>query len=181
MMSAYEWGLKHGSCQEAFEARRVFDESHPGEGQRGWWLACQRGDWLYWQLGRLPLELRIALLPVILTSLIVIVERAIRAHCLHCGVVEVERWAERWLSGENRREASAAEAAAKASSASAVWAALAAARLACAAEAEGAAWAEVAVRAVWAAWAAEGDSNAELVLHVDDIRRAIPEWPGGEE
>ena len=34
-------------------------------------------------------------------------DRQVRAHCLHCGAPTVERWAARWLSGEDRSVAAA--------------------------------------------------------------------------
>lgn len=34
-------------------------------------------------------------------------DRAVRNHCLTCGIPEVETWATKWLSGENRKEKAA--------------------------------------------------------------------------
>lgn len=36
-----------------------------------------------------------------------IVRRAVEAHAAHCGVVEIEAWAAKWLSGEDRSAESA--------------------------------------------------------------------------
>jgi hypothetical protein len=108
-----------------------------------------------------------------------IVTRAVTTHALTCGVPDVETWAVRWLSGENRTEAAAraaeraaveavawaAEAAGVAERAAA-WAAMAAARAAGAAAraASWAAWAALAALAAeavaWVAWAAEAAAGA---------------------
>ena len=85
-------------------------------------------------------------------------DRQVRAHCLHCGIKTVERWAARWLSGEDRSAAAARASASLALRAgawvpesaarAAVWSAVAAARagarvtsLAAAEAAQAAAWA----------------------------------------
>lgn len=36
-----------------------------------------------------------------------VVTRAVKTHALHCGVLAVESWAAKWLSGEDRSEAAA--------------------------------------------------------------------------
>jgi hypothetical protein len=69
----------------------------------------------------------------------IIVTRAVREHTLHCGVKEVEEWAKKWLSGEDRTAARAAREAARA-----------------AARAE-------AARA-WSAWAAERKQQVEDLI-----------------
>jgi hypothetical protein len=86
-----------------------------------------------------------------------VVERAVRKHALHCGIPEVETWAERWLSGEDQ----SAEAARVARVAARV--ARVAAWAAWAAEAEAAAWAAEAAQAAWAA------QVAERQLQIDDL------------
>ena len=48
---------------------------------------------------------------VIAPAIFAIVERSVRDHALSCGVPEIEAWAGRWLSGEDRSEESAARAA----------------------------------------------------------------------
>ena len=52
-------------------------------------------------------------------------DRQVRAHCLHCGIKTVERWAARWLSGEDRSAALAWASASRAARAAeeASWAA----------------------------------------------------------
>ena len=51
-----------------------------------------------------------------------VADRAVRNHCLNCGIPDVEDWAAKWLSGADRTQA-AAWAAAKAADASAsAWA-----------------------------------------------------------
>ena len=67
-----------------------------------------------------------------------IVVRAITAHALHCGVLQVESWAQAWLDGSDRTWQSAAEAA----------------------RAAEAAWAAGAAGAAWAAWAARAAAEA---------------------
>jgi len=74
-----------------------------------------------------------------------IVIRAVTNHALHCGVPEVEAWAQKWLSGEDRT-AAAAYAAAAADAAAAAAAAAYAARAADAAYAAAAADAAAAER-----------------------------------
>jgi len=56
-----------------------------------------------------------------------IVIRAVTNHALHCGVPEVEAWAQKWLSGEDRTAAAAYAAAAADAAAAAADAAYAAA------------------------------------------------------
>ena len=83
-------------------------------------------------------------------------DRQVRAHCLHCGIKTVERWAARWLSGEDRSAAAAWASASRAARAAeeAPWAAGRAPRAAAKAAA---AAARAALRpAAWVAtWAAE--------------------------
>lgn len=76
-----------------------------------------------------------------------IVERAVRRHALHCSVLDVERWARRWLNGEDRTRAAAKSAA----TAKAAWVVTAAEATVLAAAAR--AWAAEAANA--AGWAAD--------------------------
>ena len=106
----------------------------------------------------------------------VVVSRAVRAHALACGVVEVEDWAARWFADDPAARTRAAWPAVRAPHAAraarAAWAAEAAEALAWAADA----WAVKAVRAgarplAWnAAWEAErerqiADLRAILAAH----------------
>ena len=50
--SAYEFGVKHKSC--ILEERKEFDRLHPGQGQAGFYAACQNSVHLLWQLYKLP-------------------------------------------------------------------------------------------------------------------------------
>jgi hypothetical protein len=45
--SAYQWGLNHGSCLEALEARRKLG---PNATQANWWRECEKSTWLIWQI-----------------------------------------------------------------------------------------------------------------------------------
>lgn len=107
--SAYEWGVRHGSCQEALDARQALG---PQATQADWWRVCPRGDWLIWQLQRLPAETQRAVHRQMMHATEVIVTSAIVAHALDCGVPVVEEWAAKWLSGEDRSAWEAAAAAA---------------------------------------------------------------------
>jgi len=187
MISAIEFGERHGSCPDALKWRYSLG---PGATQADAWRLCQRGDWLLWQLWKgLSREQYNILRPVIDQAIKRIVARAIR-HGIRSlrGVraswaTEWRRWARRWLSGEDRSESAAASAEA-AAEAAAMWAASAAAEAAAEA-ASAAARAEVmgALAAMWAAeaamWAAA--RNHELLLQARDIHREIPEWPGEEQ
>ena len=96
-----------------------------------------------------------------------VVGRGVREHAVHCGVPEVEHWADLWLPGEDR-------------SAESAWAAAEAAEKARAAaraeerEAEArAAAAESAWAAVWLAAAAAED--AEYQRQIQDMRAVLAE------
>jgi hypothetical protein len=102
-------------------------------------------------------------------------DRAVRNHCLNCGIKAVEEWAARWLSGEDRAEeaAWAAREAARAAQ-TALEASFSAARAAY--WAAKAAWAsrEAARAAYWAAWAAwEAAKAAEREAQVADLLEII--------
>ena len=181
---AVEFGKLHNSCTDAMEWRKSLG---PTATQADAYLACDRGDWLLWQLNRLTPEQYLAVKPALDRAIGKIVARSIRRGVRSLrGIREAwatgyRRWARRWFSGEDRtweaagaaawaageaaREAGAAEAAARA----AAWEAWVAAEAAAGA----AAWAAGA--AAWEAGAAEA---AELKLQARDIRKEIPAWPG---
>lgn len=98
MSSAYEWGKKHGSCE--LEARRKFDIEYPGQGQASFYIKCRRGDWIIWQLGQTKLSEKLK--KALQRALMKIAERAVRKCAANCNMPEFERWAEKWLSGEDR-------------------------------------------------------------------------------
>lgn len=52
MISAYEWGLKHRSCEEALEVRKELGNSVTQK--QFYERYCERGDWLLWQLMQVP-------------------------------------------------------------------------------------------------------------------------------
>ncbi len=110
--SAYEWGQSRKprpSCKKALDWRRSLGNAT----QREAWLACDRGDWLIWQLwyGITEEEELADVLPRLRPAIDTIVDRAVRKHCLSCGVAAVESWTEVYLSGNDRSEASASKAA----------------------------------------------------------------------
>ena len=105
-------------------------------------------------------------------------DRQVRAHCLHCGIKTVERWAARWLSGEDRSAALAWASASRAARAAeeASWAAGRAPRAAAKAAA---AAARAALRAAaWvASWAAEHRAQLADAIEVmagDDPAKEQP-------
>ena len=53
-ISAYDFGKKHDSC--ILHERKEFDEQNPGQGQAGFYASCQNGNYLLWQLCRVPEE-----------------------------------------------------------------------------------------------------------------------------
>lgn len=204
-MLAIDFGKLHESCPEAMVWRRSLP---PTATQSDAYLACQRGDWLLWQLATLPPEQYETLRPAIKLVLEKIVDRAIRRGLASIEGVEEpwatswRSWAAGWLSGENgsaegaeaAKEAAraAAEAAAEGEAegeaaraavvaAWAAWVAAMAARATAwlAAEARSAGLvAARAARAAWVAGSAAGVDSEELRLQAEDIRREIPEWPG---
>jgi hypothetical protein len=190
--SAHEWGLRRKSCRDALAERMALG---PDATQADWWLACSRGDWLLWQLQRLPADELRPMLPALHRATDRVVGRAIRRARKSLRGMRTpwattwRRWARRWLSGEDRSaaasravwEASAASREAEASAWKAAWEAARAAEWAARA-AEWAARAEAWASAAWA-WAAEVAAwasawEAELELQARDIRREIPVWPG---
>ena len=191
-ISAEQWGRQNNSCREAMDQRRALG---PDKSQSDWWLACNRGDWLIWQLQRLPREELKAVLPALLRALDKITYRAVEntaaAQALLAvtgdEIPEVLEWAKGWLSGQDRSE-SAAESAESAARSAARSAAASAARSA-AWSARSAAWsaAESVESAAWSvAWSAAESArsarsaawSAELQQQADDIRAEIPTWPG---
>lgn len=155
--SAYEWGLRHGSCRDALEARKALG---PDKTQADWWCVCPRGDWLLWQLGKLPRARQRKLRPRISRAIEVIATTAIVEHALDCGIAALEDWAAKWLSGEDR----------SAEVALVAWAA----------QAAQAAWAARTAWGAYAAWVAWAALEAELLAQANDIRAEIPAWPGGD-
>ena len=142
-MNAYEWGRERNSCTEALEWRRSLGDAT----QKTAWRQCQRGDWLIWQLQHgLTAEEFDDIRPALQRAVSVIVARAVKEHALHCQIPEVEAWAGKWLSGEDRTEASAASTQA---AAGAAWALAAATAAAAAAEVLEAAR-TAAAKALWA-------------------------------
>ncbi len=85
------------------EAAQKWLEYHPDPSEA--WRSCKNGAWLAWAIEHIELP------PETKTALDRVVEkfagRAIEKYALHCGIDEVERWAARWLSGEDRSRESA--------------------------------------------------------------------------
>jgi hypothetical protein len=175
--------------------------------QAEWYKACNRGDWLIWQLRRLPDDKLTAIMPGLLRALDTIVQRAIYRTLYRLRYTDASEidawvaWAECWLSGEDRTvraayadaahaafayaayaaaDADAAAAAADSADSAAAYAAAAAhAAAAYAADAAAAAAADAAAYAAYAAYAAAyAASDAEYRAQAEDIHREIPEWPG---
>lgn len=186
METALEWGIRHGSCKPALERRKKYAS------QPEWYEACDRGDWLFWQLQYAKLnDEHVAIIKRLTVDFAI---RPVEAYALHCGIFEVEKWAQKWISGEDRT----VEAATRAARAAWVTRAAEAVEVARAAAAAEAAW--TAARAAWPAWAVETAEvvteaaraaaeaarvawvtrAAELKYQADAIHKAIPEWPGGK-
>jgi hypothetical protein len=195
--SALRWGRLHGSCQEAIEWRRSLGKNAT---QADAWRKCHRGDWLFWQLSKLPRDERVEAKLIAQQALARIVARAIRrARKYLRGVREPlatqwQTWAQQWSSGEDRtgktawaietamtapRRAARVSGWASGWAEAAAWAAEAAAK---AAEWDGVTgWAEAQDAAEAAAWVASWTANAweaELRLQARDLRREQPKWPG---
>lgn len=178
-MLAVKFGEKHGLGKAATEWRRSLS---PGATQADAYLACERGDWLFWQLKQLPKKQYKQLRPAIKRSVESIVARAIRRAVKHLRgnrkswVGEYRRWARCWLSGEDRSSASAWAVVVmllgkrQMIAVRAAWAAHAAA------DEDGKSTAMHAVDS--AAWVTEKVGAVEQRLQVRDIRREIPTWPG---
>lgn len=188
MKTAYEQGIEWRSCPEALELRKNYAS------QAEWYKACNRGDWLLWQLKKLDPETLKQVLPKIKLAIGQIVDRAVRDHTLNYAIPEVKKWAEYWLNGTDRSMASAEKIAVWAArtvsaAAWATWAAWAA-EATCAAVGE----VEWAVDMAWSAreageveWAADRAARGaedrkgyyeELRLQANDIHTVIPEWLG---
>ncbi len=203
MMTAVEFGTQHGSCSEAMEWRRSLPTKAT---QADAWLACERGEWLLWQLSHgLTAEQYDAVRPAIKRALDHITERAIlRAH-LACvdAEIEIPEW-EIWAFDAVTNPAEWSARSAEWSAWSAEWSAWSAAESAWSAaesaaeSAEWSAWsaAESAARsaarsaAAWSARSAESAArlaarsaarSAEQLAQADDIRAEIPTWPGTED
>ena len=173
-MNAYEWGIKHNSCKSALELRKQYYS------QKEWYKACDRGDWLLWQLNQLPNDQY----PIdkIHEILIKIVNRAITKYVLHCEVPSVEQWAVNWLNGIDRTGETARlawSAAGLARSAETV--AEAAVELAETADIKSSAELvaeSAATAAIQSVRLTElvAMGSAELKLQANDIHSVIPEW-----
>lgn len=172
MTTAIQFGERYRSCTEAMEARRALG---PGATQADWWRACDRGDWLIWQLERVG---RATDNPALTRAIERIAARAIRRGMRSLVGVREEwattwrRWARRCLDGTDRMGAAVW--------ASAIWSS---ARAAGAATMD-AAWA--ATRAdrfllKHAEYLAYTSTRAELRLQARDIHREIPEWDSNWE
>ena len=104
-MNAYEFGKKHGSCEEALKMRK---DLGPEATQSDWWLVCDRGDWLIWQLDQVGLSEDN---PALDRAIEKTVTRAIRRGQRELrGNVKPwakawRKWARGWLSGEDRSRA----------------------------------------------------------------------------
>jgi len=85
MESAYEWGLRHGSCANGLEARRALG---PATTQADWWQICPRGGWLLWQLQRLPADQLRPLMSALLRAAKRITHRTSVAAALEAETVE---------------------------------------------------------------------------------------------
>jgi hypothetical protein len=176
MITALEFGSRHHSCSDAMIWRRSLG---PSATQADAWLACERGDWLIWQLSHgLDAAQYDAIVPVLRRAVDRIVERAILVahHSMVDNDVECpewESWAYGWVTGEDRTADAARAAvgsvvgsAARAAAADAAWAA-----------AWSAAWAaDAVVGSAARAAAADAAWAAELYMQAEDIRAEIPAW-----
>jgi hypothetical protein len=138
------------------------------------WVLCRRADWMLWALLENVDHDEQALHRAMET----IVERAIRRGVASTvgmrgdGTRAWQAWAWRWLSGEVRSAASAWGADAV------VDVAIAGGAARCAAEAAEHDYEVASDIAVWCAWASTGTRDVEQAQQADDIRAAIPHWPG---
>ena len=180
MQTAYEWGLKHNSCKKALEMRKNYAS------QAAWWKACDRGDWLIWQLlnGLTDDELQ-GIMPALLRAINKIVGRGVHNYALNCGIRSVEAWAQRWLDGKDR-SCDSAELASKRAQLEGALAAMYAARAAF--NAERAEWeAKRSAECVgglaavkWAMeWAVRGVRGVREMTELKH-HSEIPEWPGDD-
>lgn len=174
METALEWGIRHGSCKPALERRKKYAS------QPEWYKACDRGDWLFWQLQYAKLtDEHVEIIKRLAVDFAI---RPVETHALHCGIFEVEKWAQKWINGEDRTEEAAEEAAAwavgaaEAAKEAAAWAVGTTKAAKAAWAAEEAAW--TAAWAANAAWVAGAAGAAESKYQADEIHKAIPEWPG---
>ena len=107
--------------------------------------------------------------PARTVALTATVARAVTNHALHCGVPAVEDWAESWLDGTDRTEASARAAvlSSRAEAAEAAW-------VSGAAEA---AWVAGAAEAAWASASGVAAGAAERLAQLADLRAALTVEP----
>ena len=132
------WCRAHYACYGDLRLARLFDRPmtllEVLTRRDGPWWRVPAADrlWVFFRAAPEPLRMRVADRAA---------DRQVRAHCLHCGAPTVERWAARWLSGEDRSVATA-------------WLATDAVQgawRACSEPARGSLW-SAAASATWAAW-----------------------------
>lgn len=95
-MDAIKFGLRNESCNEALVWRISLP---PGSSQADAYLACQRGDWIMWQLRRLSREKLRGNLPALIRSSRKTVARAVGTYAAKCESSEIRTLAKAWLSG----------------------------------------------------------------------------------
>ena len=200
-MNAVEWGEKHSSCESAMTYRRALPI---GSTQSDWYMVCHRVDWLLWQLSKLPKCKFAEIRPRIVRFAYREAEISIQFSYEKLKGNDCEwskkwkRWAEKWLSGENRyctAAYAAADADAYTDAAAAAHAAYAAAYAytdaaahAAYAAYDAAAYTDAAAHAAYAAAdaAAYADAAAAAAYDVtgkdqaNRLRELIPEWPDVE-
>lgn len=119
--------------------------------------------------------------PARTVALTATVARAVTNHALHCGVPAVEDWAESWLDGTDRTEASARAAvlSSRAEAAEAAWvsAEAASAEAAWVSGAAEAAWVAGAAEAAWASASGVAAGAAERLAQLADLRAALTVEP----
>jgi hypothetical protein len=189
-LSAYEWGLKQKSCEEALIVRKALG---PNKTQSDFYLICDRGDWSLWQLDKLPKEKREEIKPLLAKIAYKIADRAVRNYVLNCGFLEMEEWAENWLNGKRRtyeliigtvkratwKAAWEREGETKTlwAAAETLWAIVEAAK---AIETEKTTFCITIWAMRVAEIAAEEDKYTELLKQANDIKELIPHWPGDD-
>ena len=154
--SATAFGKRHGSC--ILGERMQFDRANPGAGQAGFYEACQNGEYLLWQLYKLPGKV----LNLYRKQYVEIARRAAK---------RAAEYAATATDAEAAAYAGVAEAfASRAARPKYVTFAAAATR---ATEA-----AAFAAEAAAAAAAMNAARHKELQRQADDIHQLIPVWPG---
>jgi hypothetical protein len=84
-LSAYEWGLKYESCEEALILRKKLG---PDKGQSDFYQVCDRGDWLLWQLDKLPPEKKEEIKPLLVKIANKTANRAMQTYTSNCGLLK---------------------------------------------------------------------------------------------